>query len=137
LLLAAILDIDLHMTPIIFRFTRRSLEPAKKKRRSNPQVAASSREIRSLLSELDLTELVIANTYHFVVFIPSSRKELRRSIKAYGRDPPSFPNVVHFTRLFAGKTSFNEAIDGWDVSHVTTIADMFSGCIDFNQSLSS
>jgi surface protein len=38
--------------------------------------------------------------------------------------------------MFGGASSFNQDLDNWDVSKVTTMADMFLGATVFNGSLS-
>ena len=37
--------------------------------------------------------------------------------------------------MFDGATSFNSAIDGWDVSAVTDMSSMFKGATAFNQNI--
>ena len=56
----------------------------------------------------------------------------------YGR-PMNTWGVGHVTsmvRLFRNK-NFNERIDSWDVSSVTTMSNMFDGTVSFNQEIKS
>ena len=44
-------------------------------------------------------------------------------------------NVTTMESLFAGANSFNQKIDGWDVENVTTMENLFASATSFNQSL--
>lgn len=50
-------------------------------------------------------------------------------------DVPDLSKVTDMDRMFSGCTSFNQPLDKWDVSKVTEMDEMFSGCTSFNQPL--
>ena len=56
---------------------------------------------------------------------------------AEGIDTPDLSKVTNMDDMFSGCTSFNQPLNSWDVSKVTSMSGMFAGCSSFNQSLSS
>ena len=46
-------------------------------------------------------------------------------------------DVTNFTGIFQGRETFNEPLDGWDVSAATTMAYMFDDALSFDQPLNS
>lgn len=50
-------------------------------------------------------------------------------------DVPDLSKVTDMDRMFSGCTSFNQPLDKWDVSKVTGMNEMFRDCTSFNQSL--
>ena len=50
-------------------------------------------------------------------------------------DVPDLSKVTDMDGMFSGCTSFNQPLDKWDVSKVTDMEWMFSGCTSFNQPL--
>ena len=56
---------------------------------------------------------------------------------AEGIDTPDLSKVTNMESMFSGCTSFNQSLNSWDVSKVTDMANMFSGCASFNQPLNS
>ena len=50
-------------------------------------------------------------------------------------DIPNTSNVLNMTRMFYNATSFNQDINGWDVSKVTNMNHMFYNATNFNQDL--
>jgi len=52
--------------------------------------------------------------------------------------PATIPaGITNLAEAFAGATSFNAPIGGWDVSQVTTLASTFAGATSFNQPLTA
>jgi len=56
---------------------------------------------------------------------------------AEGIDTPDLSQVTSMMNMFSGCTSFNQSLNNWDVSKVTDMEKMFSGCTSFNQSLNN
>ena len=54
---------------------------------------------------------------------------------AEGIDSPDLSQVTDMEDMFSGCSSFNQPLNNWNVSHVTNMENMFSGCISFNQNL--
>ena len=54
---------------------------------------------------------------------------------AEGIDTPDLSQVTDMRNMFSGCTSFNQPLNNWDVSKVTDMGDMFEGCTSFNQDL--
>ena len=52
-------------------------------------------------------------------------------------DIPNLTSVTNLSGMFTGCSSFNQNIDNWDVSNVTTIDGLFYTCSAFNQPLNS
>ena len=50
-------------------------------------------------------------------------------------DIPNLTSVTNLSGMFTGCSSFNQNIDNWDVSNVTTIDGLFYTCSAFNQPL--
>ena len=51
---------------------------------------------------------------------------------ASGIDTPDLSKVTDMSGMFSGCTSFNQPLNNWDVSKVTDMSGMFSGCTSFN-----
>ena len=56
---------------------------------------------------------------------------------ASGIDTPDLSKVTNMQSMFSGCTSFNQPLNSWDVSKVTDMSYMFSDCTSFNQPLNS
>ena len=56
---------------------------------------------------------------------------------AEGIDTPDLSQVTNMSNMFSGCTSFNQPLNNWNVSKVTSMRDMFSGCTSFNQPLNN
>ena len=56
---------------------------------------------------------------------------------AEGIDTPDLSQVTDMRGMFSGCTSFNQPLNDWDVSKVTNMSDMFDGCSSFNQPLNN
>ena len=56
---------------------------------------------------------------------------------ASGIDTPDLSKVTNMSNMFSGCTSFNQPLNSWDVSKVTSMGSMFYGCTSFNQPLNS
>ena len=56
---------------------------------------------------------------------------------AEGIDTPDLSKVTNMGSMFSGCASFNQPLNSWDVSKVTDMRFMFSGCASFNQPLNS
>ncbi|MFC2348541.1 MAG: BspA family leucine-rich repeat surface protein, partial [Bacteroides sp.] len=56
---------------------------------------------------------------------------------AEGIDTPDLSKVTNMANMFSGCASFNQPLNSWDVSKVTAMWSMFSGCASFNQPLNS
>ena len=54
---------------------------------------------------------------------------------AAGIDTPDLSQVSSMSEMFSGCTSFNQPLNSWDVSKVTYMGRMFYGCTSFNQPL--
>ena len=54
---------------------------------------------------------------------------------AEGIASPDLSQVTDMRYMFSGCASFNQPLNNWDVSKVTDMCDMFSGCTSFNQDL--
>ena len=54
---------------------------------------------------------------------------------AEGIDTPDLSQVTDMRSLFSGCTSFNHPLNNWDVSQVTNMDGMFYDCTSFNQEL--
>ena len=54
---------------------------------------------------------------------------------AEGIDTPNLSQVTDMSNMFSGCTSFNQPLNNWDVSQVTDMSDMFKSCTSFNQDL--
>ena len=52
-------------------------------------------------------------------------------------DAPDLSRVTDMGGMFSGCTSFNQPLNNWDVSKVTSMGLMFYGCTSFNQPLNS
>ena len=52
-------------------------------------------------------------------------------------DAPDLSRVTDMSRMFSGCTSFNQPLNNWDVSKVTSMIQMFRGCTSFNQPLNN
>ena len=50
-------------------------------------------------------------------------------------DTPDLSKVTDMEEMFSGCHSFNQSLYNWDVSQVTDMNNMFSGCTAFNQDL--
>ena len=44
-------------------------------------------------------------------------------------------NVLDFSSMFLGVTSFNQPLQSWDTSNALDMTSMFQSAFDFNQSL--
>ena len=56
---------------------------------------------------------------------------------AEGIDTPDLSHVTNMSNMFSGCTSFNQPLNNWDVSKVKDMQNMFSGCTSFNQPLNN
>ncbi len=56
---------------------------------------------------------------------------------AKGIDTPDLSQVTNMSYMFSGCTSFNQPLNNWNVSNVTEMENMFSGCTSFNQPLNN
>ena len=56
---------------------------------------------------------------------------------ASGIDTPDLSKVTNMSNMFSGCTSFNQPLNSWDVSKVTDMIEMFSDCTSFNQPLNN
>ena len=52
-------------------------------------------------------------------------------------DAPDLSRVTDMGGMFSGCTSFNQPLNNWDVSKVTSMRSMFQGCTSFNQPLNN
>ncbi|WP_304139000.1 BspA family leucine-rich repeat surface protein [Mesonia mobilis] len=50
-------------------------------------------------------------------------------------DAPDLSLVTNMSNMFSGCSSFNQSIDHWDISNVTNLYGLFSGATSFNQPL--
>ena len=56
---------------------------------------------------------------------------------ASGIDTPDLSKVTSMRAMFSGCASFNQPLNNWNVSQVTDMSGMFSGCTSFNQPLNN
>ena len=58
------------------------------------------------------------------------------NLEVNATDAPDLSQVESMSNMFAGATSFNQDISGWDVSKVTHMGLVFRGATSFNQDIS-
>ena len=97
-----------------------------------------ARNMKVLATDIpNLTQLSDLNPYPYNVtmvnmFIECSSLTMVPSINSW-----SMPSgVKSISYMFAGATSFNQDLSGWDVSHITDMSNMFQGATSFNQDIS-
>ena len=56
---------------------------------------------------------------------------------ASGIDTPDLSKVTNMQSMFSGCALFNQPLNNWDASQVTSMSGMFSGCASFNQPLNN
>ena len=96
-----------------------------------------ARNMKVLATDIpNLTQLSDLNPYPYNVtmvnmFIECSSLTMVPSINSW-----SMPSgVKSISYMFAGATSFNQDLSGWDVSHITDMSNMFQGATSFNSPL--
>ncbi|RZL06299.1 MAG: BspA family leucine-rich repeat surface protein, partial [Pedobacter sp.] len=59
------------------------------------------------------------------------------SLTINATDGPDLTNVTNLKSMFSGCTSLNQSINHWDVSNVTDMSGLFNMCSSFNQPLNN
>jgi surface protein len=84
------------------------------------------------ISEWDVSEITSFITLFKNKITTSEKNEKLMNINNW-----NVSNVTYMSMMFSGCTSFNQPLNNWNVSNATHMNNIFEGCISFNQPLNN